>query len=511
MRVLVYYLSATNAKEKNLMEHVIREMEACFGEEMEKIASPADFKDAPSHGFKRRFAEYYSAQTLKWGGLEQFTYAHNPIEKFKDIPAVFTLALYQDHVAVGPQEKGSVRHQYTDVINGIIECINKNVVHPYLLDLLDRGNHPLYDNHIVAEVVDYRGAVVRSNRVLLKITYGGISFLPSLLLQFKCDEESEAAIIAKTHSICIDPDPVLFEISKHYDYNKKKLDFVRCTAKKKKKYILSGVISDFRRMQKSQEREVFAGLERAGTGRIYRTVKYVSGSIHYSVNAVMGPGWIEIIFRKGLVPDTSIGGFTARRKFVSPAQIDLYFANVKKILEIHHTDLRCVFDMSNGMKAKKESRSPEPRSREHRMSMAGTGRIQPIAPEFSEKRNVSITIPPGVPRGWVSHGAVLGEGRDGLGSSVNTASVAGTFTSRINGAPISPALTLTPGQRMPRSLVPRRGREWGDGAFCPGRRPEPAPPTVGQTQKRPWQPPRESESSKSLDEFNFDYANNKFV
>ncbi|KAI5180561.1 hypothetical protein NEOKW01_0865 [Nematocida sp. AWRm80] len=320
--------------------------EYLFEQEIKKEVSVGEFKDAHTHGLKRRFAEYYDTQKRKWPNLKNFTIGHNPIEKFKDIQSIFTIALYPEYVVVGPLEKERTRHQYTDVINVLLSYINKNMIHPYLLDLLDRGDYPFYDNHIVVEIIDHRESEPQSKRVLLQGLYSGLPFTTALLMASKTTEEEEAYLISKTMPICLDPTPELFEYLKLQDYNKQKLDNVKIDSAQRRKVHIESVIKEYKRTETALKKEPFPGLERPSTARIYRTVRFVGGNTHYSINALANPDHIEIVFRKGDTINTASNGFITRRKFTSPAQIDLYIDSTKRLLEIYHTDLKCICDIS---------------------------------------------------------------------------------------------------------------------------------------------------------------------
>ncbi|KAI5186879.1 hypothetical protein NEHOM01_1768 [Nematocida homosporus] len=317
-----------------------------FEEAMDKETAVGEFKDANTHHLKRRFSEYYASQKRKWGNFTQFTFGHNPIEKFKDITAIFTITLYPDYVVVGPAEKEGTRHPYTDIINAILSYINRNLMHPYLLDLLDRGEYPFYDNHIVVEVVDHRCSESSTHRVLLKGAFSELPYTPALILSTKTDELEEARTIAKTAKICLDPSPEVFEVLKLQDYNEKKLDQIQIEPPQKRKVQIGGIIKEYRRIKELQKKEAFQGLERHGATQIYRTVKFVGGAYHYSINAIASADYIEVVFRQGDTINTALGGFIQKRKFTSMAQIDIYLESIRKLLEIYHTDLKCICDMS---------------------------------------------------------------------------------------------------------------------------------------------------------------------
>jgi len=316
-----------------------------FGEEMRKEAANGEFKEANTHRLKRRFAEYYETQRKKWGQFKQFTFGHNPIEKFRDIPCVFTISLYQEYVVIGPVEKNEIKHPYTEVIGSVLDHIDRNLVHPYLLELLDRGDYPFYDNYIVAEVVDHRDAEIISSRVLLRGVVAGMPHTQTLLQLTKADEKEECAAIAKTHALCLDPSPLVFEALKMQDYNERKLDGVKIEGGPKKKVSIIGVIKEHRRVQEMQRREVFPGLERLGASQIYRTTKFIGGGTHYSVNAHSFSEYTEVVFRKGEVVNTAVGGFITRRKFTSLAHVDVYIDSVKRLLDVYHADLKCICDI----------------------------------------------------------------------------------------------------------------------------------------------------------------------
>ncbi|OAG29611.1 hypothetical protein NEDG_00744 [Nematocida displodere] len=320
--------------------------ESALEAEVRKEVSLGDFKDAHANKLKRRFAEYYENQKRKWEDLKGFTIAHNPIERFKDIPAIFSISLHPDFVVVGPIEKEGVRHQYTDVIGNLLGHINQNLVHPYLLDLLDRGDYPFYDNHIVVEVVDLRDTEAVVHRVLLKGTFAGMPYTPSLMLSTKTEDFEESSILAKTHAVCLDPGEDVFEVLKVQDYNLKKLDLIRIDPPQKKKAQISAVIKEYNRIRSNDQKEVYPGLERLGANRVYRTIRFVGGSLHYSINAIANTDHIEAVFRQGEIINTAIGGFITRRKFTSTTQIDLYIDSTKRLLEIYHADLKCICDIS---------------------------------------------------------------------------------------------------------------------------------------------------------------------
>lgn len=320
--------------------------ESFFEEAVQKEIAQNEFKDAHTHNLKRRCAEYYASQKRKWEGFKEFSYGFNPIEKFTDIPVVCSISLYSEYVVVGPAEKEGVKHTYSDVINLLLSYINRNLIHPYLLDLLDRGEYPFYDNHIVVEVVDYRQGEPVTSRVLLRGSIGGMPYTHGVLLSTKTEEAAEAEIYAKTASICLDPSPEVFEVMKNHDYNVKKYDRMRIDKKQKTRVQISGVIKEYRRAETVKKNEAYLGLERAINPRIYRTAKFIGGSIHYSINAIANTDYIEVVFRKGSTINTASGGFIARRKFTSPGQIDLYIDSTKKLLEMYHTDLKCICDIS---------------------------------------------------------------------------------------------------------------------------------------------------------------------
>lgn len=323
-------------------------------EAVTKEVTQNEFKDAPTQNLKRRCAEYYTAQKRKWEPFKEFSFGFNPIEKFKDIPVICTIALYPAYVIVGPIEKEGVKHNYTDVINTLLSYVNKNLIHPYLLDLLDRGEYAFYDNHIVVEVVDNRGAESVTNRVLLKGTIGGMPYTHGVLIATKTDDITEAEIYSRTCKICIDPSPELFEIVKLQDYNVRKYDTLKIDKKQKVKLQINSIIKEYRRTEQAKKNEIYTGLERAINPRIYRTTKFIGGDIHYSINAIANTDYIEVIFRKGDTINTAENGFITKRKFTSPGQIDLYVDSTKKLLEIYHTDLKCICDISTNPRKSKQ-------------------------------------------------------------------------------------------------------------------------------------------------------------
>ncbi|KAI5133504.1 hypothetical protein NEAUS04_0837 [Nematocida ausubeli] len=327
-------------------------------EEVKKEVGKNEFKDALSQTLKRRCSEYYTAQKNKWENFKSFSYGFNPIEKFKDIPAVCTLSLYPEYVLVGPVEKEGIKHSYTDVINNLLMYINKNIIHPYLLDLLDRGDYPFYDNHIVIEVNDNRDVESVSNRVLLRGSIGGMPYAQGVLQSTKSEDQTEAEIYAKTAVICIDPSPEVFEVMKLQDYNVRKWDGMAIDKKQKMKLQISSVIKEFRRLESTRKTEIYMGLERSSNPRIYRTTKFLGGNTHYSINALANTDYIEVIFRKGDIVNTATGGFIQRRKFTSPGQIDMYIDSLKKLLEIYHSDLKCICDVSANPRKTKQYASP---------------------------------------------------------------------------------------------------------------------------------------------------------
>ncbi|KAH9387216.1 uncharacterized protein NEMAJ01_2112 [Nematocida major] len=334
-------------------------LERFFEEAVNKEVALDEFKDAPTQNLKRRCAEYYTAQKRKWESFKRFSFGFNPIEKFKDIPVICTISMYPGYVMVGPVEKEGVKHGYTDVINTLLSYVNRNLIHPYLLDLLDRGDYPFYDNHVVVEVVDHRVAEPVSNRVLLRGSVAGMPYVHGVLLSTKTEEAVEAEIYAKTAKICLDPTPEVFEILKVHDYNVRKYDMLKIDKKQKIKVQISSVIKEYRRAENNRKNEAYLGLERSTNSRIYRTAKFIGGNTHYSINAVANTDYIEVVFRKGDSINTATGGFISKRKFTTSAQIDLYIDSTKKLLEIYHNDLKCICDISaNPRKTKHYSQSP---------------------------------------------------------------------------------------------------------------------------------------------------------
>ncbi|KAI5190708.1 hypothetical protein NEMIN01_1173 [Nematocida minor] len=353
--------------------------ELFFEETVHKEISQNEFKDAHTQNLKRRCAEYYAAQKRKWEGFKGFSFGFNPIEKFKDIPVICTISLYPEYVIVGPLEKEGIKHNYTDVINTLLSYVNRNLVHPYLLDLLDRGDYPFYDNNIVVEVVDYRDNEPISNRVLLKGAIAGMPYTHGVLLSTKTEESVEAEIYSKTASICLDPSPEVFEVLKLHDYNIRKYDSMKIDKKQKVKVQISGVIREYRRVENTKKNEAYLGLERAINPRIYRTAKFIGGNIHYSINAIANTDYIEVVFRKGDIVNTAVGGFITKRKFTSPAQIDLYIDSTKKLLEMYHTDLKCICDIS-----------ANPRKSKH--YTGGTSPYQRLQNEETDSRRQNMFI-----------------------------------------------------------------------------------------------------------------------
>lgn len=313
---------------------------------IEKELSSGEFKHAHTHTLRRRYAEYYTTQKRKWSTVPGLSIGYNPIERFKDIISLFSISLYPEYVVIGPLEKEGVTHTYTEVIISVINHINRNLIHPYLLELLDRGSYPFYDNHIVVDVIDHRGNETTNKRVLLKGVFNEFPFTPSLLAATKAGDKEEAVILAKTANICLDPSPEVFEILKIHEYNIKKMDNVKVEPPQRRKIEIGGIISEYKRKKEMQKREVYPGLERLTSTHIYRTTKFFGGSFHYSINAIANADYIEVIFRQGEVINTAINGFIARRKFFSPAQIDTYIESTKKLLEIYHEDLKCICDIS---------------------------------------------------------------------------------------------------------------------------------------------------------------------
>ncbi|KAI5131363.1 hypothetical protein NEPAR04_2399 [Nematocida parisii] len=353
-------------------------------EEVTKEISKNEFKDAQTQNLKRRCAEYYTAQKRKWETFKSFSYGFNPIEKFRDVPAVCTVSLYPEYVIVGPVEKEGIKHNYTDVINTLLSYINRNIIHPYLLDLLDRGDYPFYDNHIVIEVVDHRDVEPISSRVLLRGTIAGLPYTQGLLLSTKTDEVTESELYAKTATICLDPSPEVFELLKIQDYNVKKYDRMKIDKKQKIKLQIGGIIKEYRRTENTKKNEVYMGLERSINPRIYRTTKFIGGNIHYSINAVANTDYIEVIFRKGDVINTATGGFISKRKFTSPGQIDMYIDSVKKLLEMYHTDLKCICDVSANPRKTKQYTSPYQRQTPDDGDRRAGGFISPKIPTVGQ-------------------------------------------------------------------------------------------------------------------------------
>lgn len=452
--------------------------EEVFEDVIRKEVSESEFKDAHKHRLKRRFAEYYETQKRKWAGLPAFSFGYNPIEKFKDIPAVFSVSIYPEYVVVGPTEKEGIKHPYSDVINKILKYIDMNLVHPYLMDLLDRGEYAFYDNHIVVDVHDHREAEAKTQRVLLKGTVAGIQYMQTALHLAKADDAEEASLIAKTNMLCLDPDPEVFEVLKERDYNEKKLDWVRIDPPQKRKVYIGSIIKKYRLAELSQKKEMHPGLEKIATNRIYRTAKFMGGSSYYTINAVANIDHIEVVFRKGVVLNTAISGFITKRKFTTPAQIDLYVESARRLLEIYHTDLKCICDISSGQSKPHPqgfglpSTSPRLRQEEapKRVGHPGSPRPSGYVP----------ASPPGVLHSLNQHQSMshvvhprhisLSPG-DGSSGAADTA----RYSREIEG------LTVTePGDR----------KIW-----------------QGMLQNPPTPRPRE----KELDDFNFDYVTKKFV
>ncbi|KAI5189261.1 hypothetical protein NECID01_0456 [Nematocida sp. AWRm77] len=494
-------------------------LEIVFEEEVRKEVSSGEFKDAPTHRLQRRFAEYYEAQKRKWCSLKEFSIGFNPIEKFKDIPAIFTISLYPEYIVIGPMEKEGVKHQYTDVIKALLGYINRNLIHPYLLDLLDRGEYAFYDNHIVVEITDYREVETTSSRVLLKGTFAGMSYTPALLHATKTEDADEAALIAKTAVVCLDPSPEVFEVMKAHDYNLKKLDDVVIEQPPRRKIHIGSIIKEYKRVQESLKREVFPGFERLGNVRIYRTAKFIGGGVHYSINVLVNSDHIEVVFRQGEVINTAIGGYITKRKFTSTTQVDMYIDSVKRLLEVYHKDLKCICDISANPRKPKSFASPP----------------QSTTPKEVYRRS-SAAMP---------SSPVLGSGAPRLsGSSLPSTSslgVHGLHPHTIRHVPLGSSI-ISPGAHgsAPYASTPYSGNRVGYGFSQPPsvhgsvhesvpypQRERPSLQGPGeraarhsrgenghkslmnppQPQKRsPWTPKKEE-----FDDFNFDYVNKKFI
>ncbi|KAI5172832.1 hypothetical protein NEFER03_1848 [Nematocida sp. LUAm3] len=318
-----------------------------FEEKIQKEVSSGEFKNANTHRLKRRYAEYYVAQRRKWQGLDRFSVGYNPIEKFKDIPSLFTISLYQEYMVIGPAEKEGIKHPYSTAIKTLLGYVNRNLIHPYLLDLLDRGEYPFYDNHIVIELIDHRGPEPLSNRVLLHGLFSELMLTPSLVFSTNTDEEKESLLVAKTSKICLDPSPEVFETLKLYEYNLRKMDNVSISSSHKKKVHIFGVIKEYRRVKGIEKKEITQTLDRVGHSQhIYRTAKFIGGPFHYTINAIASHDHIEVVFRKGELMNTAVGGFISKRKFISLSQIEMYIESIKKLLEITHMDLKFICDIS---------------------------------------------------------------------------------------------------------------------------------------------------------------------